>query len=345
MASSERVLTDKRLDRLEKKLEKLYSDAEKDISDGWNKYMQKSAKVVEKKQLAYESALASGDKNEIKTTKEALRIAQRKELTQNKEYKKMLEETTKKLALVNQEAIQMVNNELPWVYMTNYNAIKKTADAAGVSFKLVNTRTMKDLLENGVQMKKVDIPKDMLWNKKKINNAIMQGISRGESIPKISNRLFPIIDEKSKNKYKELDKWVKQGKVSKEWAEKEKKRIVEQNKNAAIRNARTMITTAENKGKFDSYHALEEKGLVIKKVWISTKDSRTRDWHLSMDGQEVDIDENFIDGNGNELEYPGDPSAEPETYYNCRCTMKTKVLGFKKDNGEIEKIDYSVDFK
>ena len=58
-----------------------------------------------------------------------------------------------------------------------------------------------------------------------------------------------------------------------------------------------------------------------------------------MDGQEVDPDDVFVDGNGNKLEYPGDPSADPSTVYNCRCSMKTHIIGFRKADGRIEEIE------
>jgi hypothetical protein len=99
-----------------------------------------------------------------------------------------------------------------------------------------------------------------------------------------------------------------------------------------------MITGAENRGRNDSYKQLEENGLVLKKVWMATPDGRTRDWHIDMDGQEVGIHENFIDGLGNELEYPGDPGGDPATIYNCRCTMVTDVLGFRRADGTISEI-------
>lgn len=69
----------------------------------------------------------------------------------------------------------------------------------------------------------------------------------------------------------------------------------------------------------------------VTRVWNVTLDSRTREFHASMEGQEVGLDEPFVDGQGNELMYPGDRDAPPETVINCRCT-----LTFSIDNSAID---------
>ena len=60
--------------------------------------------------------------------------------------------------------------------------------------------------------------------------------------------------------------------------------------------------------------------------WLSTKDDRTRSYaagddfdHVEADGQVVEIGTPFI-VSGEDLEYPGDPSASPGNSINCRCT-------------------------
>jgi hypothetical protein len=60
-------------------------------------------------------------------------------------------------------------------------------------------------------------------------------------------------------------------------------------------------------------------------VWRATKDKRTRDSHVVMDGQEVKVGEMFVSGKGNLLEYPGDPNGEPEDVIGCRCWRETRV--------------------
>jgi hypothetical protein len=60
-------------------------------------------------------------------------------------------------------------------------------------------------------------------------------------------------------------------------------------------------------------------------TWNTAGDNRVRDAHESMDGQEVAMGEMFIDGDGNQLEFPGDPRAPLETTINCRCWREPSV--------------------
>lgn len=54
--------------------------------------------------------------------------------------------------------------------------------------------------------------------------------------------------------------------------------------------------------------------------WIATRDARTRDAHVSADGQVVIVGSPFSVG-GMEMAYPGDPSGGPSNTVNCRCTL------------------------
>ncbi len=56
------------------------------------------------------------------------------------------------------------------------------------------------------------------------------------------------------------------------------------------------------------------------KMWQSMGDDRVRPDHEDADGQEVAIDDTFTVG-GEDLAYPGDPSASAAQTYNCRCVV------------------------
>jgi len=51
-------------------------------------------------------------------------------------------------------------------------------------------------------------------------------------------------------------------------------------------------------------------------MWLSTRDDRTRDEHIGIDGETVDLGVRYSNG----MLYPGDPAGGPENVINCRCT-------------------------
>jgi uncharacterized protein with gpF-like domain len=81
--------------------------------------------------------------------------------------------------------------------------------------------------------------------------------------------------------------------------------------------ARTEIVSASNLGSISSARAT---GLTLNKVWLATRDNRTRDDHAAADMQKVGINEMFNVG-GENLEFPGDPFGSPGNVINCRCTL------------------------
>lgn len=320
-----REWTDEKLEQMEKEISDIYSEAQSDLTKKWNEYMERGKKRLS---TLYEKAQAEIKDNKLNGTSEdkaqkAYEAAVRNYTLKNDDYKAMVDTTTDKLAHTNEIALAYSNDQLPDIYAKNWAHIGEDLKGVDLSFtgdngatikKIVNEDTIKRLIKTGDvttpfmrSPKYMNIPKDKRWNTKQINSSVLQGILQGESMDKIAKRIFPIVDR---------------------------------NASAAIRNARTLVTGAENAGRHDSYERLSEEGLVMKQVWIATPDDRTREAHLVMDGQEVDIDEPFIDGDGNKLDYPGDPSAPSETVYNCRCGIKSHVIGFRRADGSISAINF-----
>ena len=301
MADKTRKWTDKQLRSMEKEIESIYTQAQEEVTAKWNAYMQRAESRIAKYQQAYDNALKDGDKELIESTKKRLADAKQSYTLRNERYKTMVKSVTKDMYEINKRAVAYMNDQLPKVYVKNYAELQGNL---GTSFFLQNESTIKRMIQDGdIQLpyKKMNYAKDVAWNTKKLNSSVLQGIIQGESIPQISDRILPIVNN---------------------------------NKTAAIRNARTMVTGAESRGRLDSFNDLQKKGMIVEKQWISTGDSRTRDWHLVMDGQHVPLDEPFVDGNGDELDYPADPKAEPRTVYNCRCRMISHITGFKNALGE-----------
>ena len=58
-----------------------------------------------------------------------------------------------------------------------------------------------------------------------------------------------------------------------------------------------------------------------------------------MDGQEVEVNDMFVDGHGEELMYPGDTeNGSARTTYNCRCSMRCQLIGVRRKDGSIKEI-------
>ena len=291
MADKAHRLTDEKLEEMEKRLSAIYSRAEKEIQQTADEYFSKFAKQDEAKRKLLEQG---------KITEDEYTKWRKGKVMYGKRFTEMKEQCAKQLLNVNKTAMAYINGELPEVYSINYNALESAVDGVGgYSFTLVDADTVRNLAVTDTSLlpyKEIDPAKDIPWNMKKINAETLQGILQGESMDKIAKRMM---------------------------------NVQEMNKTQAIRSARTIVTGAENKGRQDSYARAEDDGIVMKREWIATNDSRTRHWHAELDGVEVDVDEPWVNDFG-EIMFPGDPSADPANTYNCRCSMRAKVIGFKK---------------
>ena len=289
--------TDKRLEVMERELAAIYREAQKGISDKAAAYFDQFIKLDEKKRKLVADGKLSED--------EYLQWRKNK-ILYSKRFVTLQGQITGELARVNQTAAAYINDQLPDVYALNYNYVGKDVQKAvkGYSFTLIDANTVKRLASKTdglLPKRKVDVPKDKLWNAKKMRTQVLQGILQGESMDKIADRMQTVTD---------------------------------MNGVSAIRNARTMVTGAENAGRIDMMHKAATDGVIMRKRWIATTDSRTRDWHRDLDGKEVDMDEPFHNDFG-DIMFPGDPTADGANVYNCRCALGYRVVGFKK--AQVEK--------
>lgn len=300
MTDKAHLLTDKKLEKMEKRLSAIYSEAQSDIQKKADEYFDKFKKAdFQKRDLVEKGKLAE----------EEYRAWRQGKIMHGKRFTTMKKEIAQQLLNVNQTATAYINGELPEVYALNYNALAEDVEGVGgYSFTLTDRDTVKNLATTDKSLlpfRELDPAKDIPWNMKKINSQVLQGIIQGESIPKISKRIM---------------------------------NVQEMNKDAAIRSARTIVTGAENKGRQDSYARAEADGIVLQKEWLATNDSRTRHAHDTLDGVVVDQDKPFetvlwLSKNKrmpDKIMFPGDPSAHPANVYNCRCALRAVVKGFKK---------------
>lgn len=291
--------TDGKLEEMEKQLRGIYSRASKEVGEAWKAYMKAADAEVSRLGEAYGAAKATGDAEKIRSAGIAVSKAKQERTILNARYKRLTEDLAQSITKVNQSAAAYINGQLPQIYSVNYNEVARYANKTlrgRVSFDLVDAGTIKRLStveENLLPYKVVNGLRDVRWNVAKINAEVTQGILQGESIPNISKRLSAVLD---------------------------------MNKTSAIRNARTTVTSAQNKGRMDMLHDAAEKGVIMRKGWSAHIDGRERSFHADLDGDFVDMDDEFANG----LQYPGDPDGEPEEVYNCRCSLVYDVVGFKQ---------------
>ena len=298
--------TDSILEMLESKIYMTYKQAEKEVQDKWKAYLDsvdEDAKEIKKKLV---EATKKGNPADIVKYRSKLASLYKSRTFQNQQFHNLLQEIALQYQHSAETATTIINGKLPKVYSVNYNymgqqiipQVKNLTDI-DIIFNLVDTQTIRNLLlEDSTLLPLLEIngKKYRRWVTSKINSEVLNGIIQGESMDKIANRLQSVTAMTAK---------------------------------AAIRNARTAVTSAENKGRLDSMVELEKHGAILEKQWLATSDSRTRDWHRELNGKTAEINEAFENAMG-EIRYPGDPQARPSNVYNCRCTLLTNVKGFRQ---------------
>ena len=273
--------TDALLDELEKRIVEEYETALKGVQEKYDRFAARFAEEEkEKKKLFDDGKITFNDFMGWKRSK----------ILSGDKYKQLLNTLASDLAMADQKAMSIANGYMPEAYALNFNYTTYEIEMgvnANTGFALYSRETVEKLVkqnEISLPKRKVDIPLDQQWNRKHLDSAILQGVLQGDSIPKISKRLQQVTDMDRK---------------------------------ASIRNARTMMTGAQNGGRMSAYERAANLGIKIQKEWMATLDSRTRDSHQKMDGERVDWKKPF----SNKLMYPGDPEGDPSEVYNCRCTM------------------------
>ena len=277
MATPEDILT--------KKIMATYEQAAKEVkqktAEFWNAHKRIAAQML-------------ADVQSGKITQADYKKWLRGQVFTGQRWKEKLDDITKVYVDADKKAREIIGGTTKNVFIdaANQTAYNMEKDLTGaVSFDLYDKKTVERLLKDNPKMLpewKIDEPKDYIWNEKRVQNAVTQGIIQGESITDIGSRL---VGELATSNARKMDMF-----------------------------ARTAVTGAQNAGRKERLHEAEEMGIEVKKQWIATHDKRVRDTHEYLDGQIVGVDEPFT-VDGMEIDYPGDPLAPPELVYNCRCTL------------------------
>ena len=282
-------LTDKDLAALEKRIARIYREAQEDLQQTVQAYFASFQKRDEEMK-------AQMDAGEI--TKEQYQQWRLAQIGRGKRFEALRDNMAQRYTKANETALAYVNDATPGIYSLNRNYTAYTIAQAGgdVGFTLFDEQTVRrliteqpDLTPNYPKEKALKRNIDLAWGKKQITAAVTSSILQGKSVREVADDL--------------------------------QRRLPEMNRASAVRAARTSVTGAQNAGRLDSYKAAAEMGIELQKEWIATLDGRTRHSHRRLDGETVGYDEKFSNG----CRYPGDPRGKPAEVYNCRCTMAAKV--------------------
>lgn len=296
---------DDELRRLERRLQNEYARARDHVAEKARKYLDAFADK-DKAQKAKVDAGELSEKDYLRWRQGAMMEGQR--------WKDLRDTLASDLSHSNKIAMGLINKNSIKCYAENMNygtyEIERGA-RVNTSFSMYDHRTVENLLRKDpkiIPRARMDIPEDLRWNRQKLTSEIAQGILTGDSIPDIATRLS---------------------------------NVANMNRSAAIRNARTYTTAAQNKGRLDSYDRAREMGIELEKEWLATLDTRTRSSHALMDGERVDYDKPFSNG----CMYPGDPSGDPEEIYNCRCTMIAAIKDVEYDDERFSRLPEGMSYE
>lgn len=305
MADIGHELTDQRLKELEARLLDEYTQAAGEIKEKLDDYLRR----FEIKDKKWQEWVDAGKKTQEEYDK--WRAGQ---LAAGERWEAMKDTIAEDMLHTNDIARQIIASEMPEMFGLNANyALYQVEHDAKVdtSLTLYNREAIDRILREDPDLllppgkkvsKAIEMGKAVRWEKNKIQSVMMQEILQGDSIPKMAKRLAEAVADSD---YK-----------------------------AAVRNARTMTTNAQNAGRYDAYRRLKNNGVDLTLEWSATLDHRTRHDHRLMHGQRRNVDEPF-EVDGIKILYPaqtnGDYKIPQDMIWNCRCTILAWVKGFEMD--------------
>lgn len=308
MADQGHKLTDEALKALEKRLYDEYEQAAKETQEKLDKYMKKFTT----KDAIWKKSVEAGLKTQEEYDKWRLQA-----IAAGDRWEKMKDRIVADQLHVNQIAREIMDNEMPSIFELNANfALYQVEHDAQIdtSLTLYNREAVGQILRDDPDLllppgrrvsQQIQEGKAKRWERQKIQSVMTQGILQGESIHKLASRLASAVADSD---YK-----------------------------AAVRNARTMATNAQNAGRYDAYNRLTNNGVELTLEWAATLDNRTRHEHRLMHGQRRDVGEPF-EVSGVKIMYPAQTgsfmsieNAPQELLWNCRCTILAFVKGYEHD--------------
>ena len=293
MADYGQRITDGAVSSSARKIRAVYRQAEKEL----NRKLLSFRKRFAAQQKFMSAALKAGE-----ISKAEYESWMRGQVFRGQRWEAKINQLVRLIHKTNLVANKIIQRFRLFVFGENYNHnAYETEINTGISFDIYNEDAVEKLLKEDPKMLpewRIDEEKDYIWNRQKVENAITQGIIQGESVDQIAERLANVLSSTNMSKMRMF--------------------------------ARTAMTGAQNAGRQKQMEDAIARGIKVKKQWLATLDTRTRDTHQRLDGQLVAVDESFkvsTKTGTEQIRYPGDPSAPPALVYNCRCTMKQVIEG------------------
>lgn len=279
-------LLEKQARELQDKLQLTYADA----IDGMTSRIETSLKEFAAEDAKWQADVAAGKKDA-----KAYKAWRKDQALHNDQLKALTKALTQDLTAADKMAMAYVNQVPAGVYAEGMNfatyEIEHSAKA-NTSFTLYNKNTVMELVANEPNLlpqAAFDKAKDKAWNSRHVTSAVTQAVLQGQTIPQLATSIAG---------------------------------IAAMDQRAAMKAARTAMTSAHSLGKLKGYERAAGMGIDVEKQWLAALDSRTRGSHRHLDGETVKLDAEFSNG----LKYPGDPDGPASEVYNCRCTL-VPVIG------------------
>lgn len=296
--------TESLLKALEKRINEEFSRAIKEVHAKVDDYLKRYKK---KDETWREWISKAEDRTEKKKRENDYKKWRTSQIAVGKRWKEMRETLAQDFHNADEIARSITNGYMPEVYALNHNYGTYTVESGSMkdtSYTLYDRQSVERIFRDNPDMlpppgkalaekiqEGLDAGKDIRWNKQQIQSVMIQGILQGDSIPKLAKRLSTTVGDSDRK--------------------------------AAIRNARTMTTGAQNAGRVDSYIRAEKMGIKMMQQWLATHDNRTRHSHRQIDYETRPVGEEF----SNKCKFPGDPEGPAWEVYNCRCTLRGLVDG------------------
>lgn len=290
-------MLERRARELQSKLRHVYADA----VDGMTARIEASLRGFAAEDAEWRADVAAG-----KRDAKAYGAWRRDRALHDDRLKALERALTRDLTAADETAMAYVNRVPAGVYAEGMNFATYEIEhgaKANTSFTLYDRDTVMELVANEPDLlprAAFDKAKDTAWNSRHVTSAVTRAVLRGQTVPQLAASIAGIAD---------------------------------MDRRAAMKAARTAMTSAHSLGKLKGYERAADMGIDVEKRWLAALDSRTRGSHRHLDGETVRLDAEF----GNGLKYPGDPDGPASEVYNCRCTLVPVIGDVEYD--EVERAD------